>query len=155
MEGRPLKARTILAILIAVASLGARADYDPKMEAQEAAQRKAEAAASAKRKADADKQRAAAEQKIMRGTLGKEADGKSDAEVKVLYDKKMAGYVNDAKKAQAGVAPTGVSQGDMDRANANMKGMTGKSMQDIQKMTPAEQEAFAKQMEKQYGGAPK
>jgi hypothetical protein len=33
--------------------------------------------------------------------------------------------------------------------------MTGKSMQDIQKMTPAEQEAFAKQMEKQYGGAAK
>jgi len=90
---------------------------------------------------------------MMRGTLGKEAAGKSDAEVKVLYDKKMAGYMNDAKKAQAGVAPTGVPQADMDKANANMKGMTGKSMQDIQKMTPAEQEAFAKQMVKQYGGA--
>jgi hypothetical protein len=31
--------------------------------------------------------------------------------------------------------------------------MTGKSTADIQKMSPAEQEAFAKQMEKQYGGA--
>lgn len=148
-----MKARTILAALIAVASLGARADYDPKLEAQEAAQRKAEAAAAAKRKAEADRQKAAAEQKMMRGTLGKAAEGKSDAEVKALYDKKVAGYVNDAKKAQASVAPTGVSQSDMDKANANMKGMTGKSMQDIQKMSPAEQEAFAKQLEKQYGGA--
>jgi hypothetical protein len=41
----------------------------------------------------------------------------------------------------------------MDKANANMKGMTGKSMAEIQKMSPAEQEAFSKQMEKQYGGA--
>jgi hypothetical protein len=34
-----------------------------------------------------------------------------------------------------------------------MKGMTGKSMADIQRMSPAHQEAFAKQTEKQYGGA--
>ena len=61
------------------------------------------------------------------------------------YDAKM--------EAQAGVAPAGVPASDMAKSNAQMKSMTGKSMQDIQKMTPAEQEAFAKQMEKQYGGA--
>ena len=148
-----MKARSLLAILAAVSCTALHADYDPKMEAQEKAQRDAEARASAARKADMARQKAATEQKMMRGTLGKEAEGKSDAEVKVLYDKKMGGYMNDAKKAQAGIAPTGVPQSDMDKANASMKGTTGKSMADIQKMSPAEQEAFSKQMEKQYGGA--
>jgi len=123
------------------------------MEAQEAAQRKAAAAEKAKRDAAAKAQMNAAEQKMMRGTLGKEAEGKSDADVKKLYDAKMAGYQDQAKKAKAGIAPAGVPQSDMDKSNAQMKAMTGKSMQDMQKMTPAEQEAFAKQMEKQYGGA--
>ena len=54
-----------------------------------AAQRKAEAAAAAKRKADADRQRSAAEAKMMRGHLGKEAEGKSDAEVRKIYDAKI------------------------------------------------------------------
>ena len=110
-------------------------------------------AAEAKRKADAQKQMDAAQQKMMRGTLGKEAEGKSDAEVKRIYDAKMAGYQAEAKKVQGGGTPTGVPASDMARSNAQMKSMTGKSMQDIQKMTPAEQEAFARQMEKQYGGA--
>jgi hypothetical protein len=136
-----------------LACTAVHADYDAKAEAQEAAQRKAAAAERAKQDAAMKAQKNAAEQKMMRGTLGKEADGKSDAEVKVLYDKKMAGYQSDAKRAQAGMAPKGVPQSDMDKANANMKGMTGKSMQDMQKMSPAEQEAFMKQMEKQYGGA--
>jgi len=145
--------RSTLALAALLACTTVHADYDAKAEAQEAAQRKAAAAEKAKQDAAMKAQKSAAEQKMMRGTLGKEAEGKSDAEVKALYDKKMAGYMNDAKKAQAGVAPTGVRQSDMDKANASVKGMTGKSVQDIQKMTPAEQEAFAKQMEKQYGGA--
>ena len=145
--------RSTLALAALLACTTVHADYDAKAEAQEAAQRKAAAAEKAKQDAAMKAQKSAAEQKMMRGTLGKEAEGKSDAEVKALYDRKMAGYMNDAKKAQAGVAPTGVRQSDMDKANASVKGMTGKSVQDIQKMTPAEQEAFAKQMEKQYGGA--
>jgi hypothetical protein len=145
--------RSTLALAALLACTAVHADYDAKMEAQEAAQRKAEKAAEAKRKADAQRQMDAAQQKMMRGTLGKEAEGKSDAEVKKLYDAKMAGYVDQAKKAQAGGAPAGVPASDVARANAQMKSMTGKSMQDIQKMTPAEQEAFSRQMEKQYGGA--
>jgi hypothetical protein len=145
--------RSTLALAALLACTAVHADYDAKAEAQEAAQRKAAAAEKAKQDAALKAQKNAAEQQMMRGTLGKEAEGKSDAEVKVLYDKKMAGYASDAKKAQAGVAPTGVRQSDMDKANASMKGMTGKSMQDMQKMSPAEQEAFSKQMEKQYGGA--
>jgi hypothetical protein len=147
-----LKSST-LAVALLLACTAVHADYDAKMEAQEAAQRKAAAAAEAKKKAEAKKQYDDAQMKGMRGALGKEAEGKSDAEVKKLYDAKIAGYKADAKKVQAGAAPTGMSASDMDKSNAQMKSMTGKSMQDIQKMTPAEQEAFAKQMEKQYGGA--
>ena len=145
--------RSTLALAALLACTAVHADYDAKMEAQEAAQRKAAAAAEAKKKAEAKKQMDAAEQKMMRGTLGKEAEGKSDAQVKKLYDAKMAGYQDQAKKAKAGIAPAGVPQSDMDKANMQMKSMTGKSMQDMQKMTPAEQEAFSRQMEKQYGGA--
>lgn len=145
--------RSTLAVVALLACTAVHADYDAKMEAQEAAQRKAAAAAEAKKKAEAKKQMDAAEQKMMRGTLGKEAEGRSDAEVKKLYDAKMAGYQDQAKKAKAGIAPAGVPQSDMDKANMQMKSMTGKSMQDMQKMTPAEQEAFSRQMEKQYGGA--
>jgi hypothetical protein len=147
-----LKSST-LAVALLLSCTAVHADYDAKMEAQEAAQRKAAAAAEAKKKAEAKKQYDDAQMKGMRGALGKEADGKSDAEVKTLYDAKIAGYKADAKKVQSGGAPTGMSASDMDKSNAQMKSMTGKSMQDIQKMTPAEQEAFAKQMEKQYGGA--
>ena len=145
--------RFTLALTALLACTAVHADYDAKLEAQEAAKRKAAAAEKAKQDAAVKAQMNAAEQKMMRGTLGKEAEGKSDAEVKAIYDRKMAGYKADAKKAQAGAAPTGVSASDMARANAQMKSMSGKSMQDIQKMTPAEQEAFARQMEKQYGGA--
>ena len=145
--------RSTLAVTLLLACAAVHADYDAKMEAQEAAQRKAAAAAEAKKKADHQKMMDAANQKGMRAALGKEAEGKSDAEVKKLYDAKMAGYQADAKKVQSGAAPTGVPASDMAKGDAQMKSMTGKSIQDIQKMSPAEQEAFAKQMEKQYGGA--
>ena len=152
MEELLLK-RSTLALAALLACTAVHADYDPKMEAQEAAQRKAAAVEKARQDAAVKAQKSAAEQKMMRGTLGKEAEGKSDADVKKLYDAKMAGYQDQAKKAKAGIAPAGVPQSDMDKANMQMKSMTGKSMQDMQKMTPAEQEAFSRQMEKQYGGA--
>lgn len=94
--------RSALAFAAVLACTAVYADYDPKLEAQEAAQRKAAAAAEAKKKAEAKKQMDAAEQKMMRGTLGKEAEGKSDSEVKVLYDRKMGGYRDQAKRVQAG-----------------------------------------------------
>jgi colicin import membrane protein len=151
MEGHPLK-RSALALVALLACTAVHADYDAKAEAQEAAQRKAAAAERAKKDAAAKAQKAAMEQNMMRTTLGKEADGKSDAEVKVLYDKKMKGYQDQAKKAQANPV-SGLSASDQATANTQMKSMTGKTPQDIQKMSPAEQEAFMKQMEKQYGGA--
>jgi hypothetical protein len=141
----------VIATLLLALAGPAHADWDAAGEAREAAQRKAEAADKARRKADADRQRSAAEAKVMRGYLGQEAEGKSDAEVKRTYDAKVNAQLDQAKKIQSGAAPAAGS--DMARGDAQMKAMTGKSMQDIQKMSPAEQDAFAKQMEKQYGGA--
>jgi hypothetical protein len=71
----------------------------------------------------------------MRGALGKEARGKSDAEVKKLYDAKMPA-TRPGEEGEGRIAPAGVPQSDMDKANMQMKSMTAKSMQDIQKMTP-------------------
>jgi len=147
--------RSAFAFTALIACTAVHADYDAKMEAQEVAQRKAAAAAAARKKAETQQRIDAMNQKGMRDALGKEAEGKSDAEVKKIYDAKIAGYKAEAKKVQEGGTPTGVPASDMAKANSQMKSMTGKSMQDIQKMSPAEQEAFARQMEKQYGGAAK
>ena len=87
---------------------------------------------------------------MMRGHLGKEADGKSDAEVRKIYNAKMNAQLDMAKQVQSGSHAPG---SDMAKGDAQVKAMTGKSMQDIQRMSPAEQDAFARQMEKQYGGA--
>jgi hypothetical protein len=139
----------VITALLAAMAAPAWADYDAAGEAREAAARKAEQQEQARRKAEINRQRAEAEQKMMRGSLGAEAQGKSDAEVKRIYDARMKGYLDQAKKAESAGATSG---SDMDRANAQMKAVTGKSMQDVAKMSPAEQEAFAKQMEKQHGG---
>ena len=140
----------VIAALLAAMAAPAWADYDAAGEAREAAARKAAQQEEARRKAEMDRQRAQAEQKAMRGALGAEAQGKSDAEVKRIYEARMKGYLDQAKKVQSGGAA--VPGSDMDKANAQMKAMTGKSTQDMARMTPAEQEAFAKQMEKQHGG---
>jgi hypothetical protein len=90
----------MLGIALILVAGAVSADYDPKMEAQEAAQRKAAAAEQAKKKAEAQKKKSDAEQQQMRAVLGKEAEGKTDAQVKVLYDAKMADYMKQAKDAE-------------------------------------------------------
>lgn len=149
-----MKSRLILAALVAFACQVAHADYDAKLEAQEKAKRDAAAAEQAKRNAAAQAQKSAAEQKAMRGYLGKDAEGKSDAEVKKLYDARMAKQAADMKAA------SGKSQGQhikesMSKGGADMdaKMMGGKSMNDIANMSDAERNAYMKQLEKQYGGA--
>lgn len=153
-----MQTRAILtALFLAFAACPAAADYDAKLEAQEAAKIRAEREAEARRKAAADRQVNAAQQKMMRETLGKEAQGKSDAEVKRLYDARMKGYTDQAKKAQAGGgwAVNDAQRGEMAKGDAQMKSMTGKSMKDLEKMNEKELEAFGRQMEKQYGGTTK
>jgi hypothetical protein len=91
----------------------------------------------------------------MRGMLGKEAEGKSDAEVKRLYDAKMKAYTAQGAKAQAGGgwSLSDKQRADMDAGDAQMKAATGKSMKDLEKMNDRELEALGRDMEKRYGGA--
>ncbi len=97
---------------LALVALAARADYDPKLEAEEAAKRKAAAEEQVRRNAEANR-------------MKREAGAK-------------------AKAATAARRP---------QDDAAMKSMTGKSLSELEKMSEAERQAFAKEMERKYGGA--
>lgn len=154
-----MKPRQIAVILlVALASLPVRADYDAKLEAEEAAKRRAAQQEQARRKAEADRMLRDAEQKAMRQALGPAAQGKSDAEVRVLYDAKMKRDREEgAKRAAEGQKMLGEAQrasaASRPQTDAAMKGMYGKSLTDLEKMSDKELEAFARDMEKKYGGA--
>ena len=145
--------KAAVAMLVAVlAAAPVFADWDPAAEARDEAARKAAAAQAAQRKAEGDKARRDAEMKAARAYVGKEGQGKSDAEVKKLYDEKMAviqraGKGDAAARAQMqGLTPA--QQAQMDSA---MKGMTGKSLTDVNRMSDAELAAYQRDMEKKYG----
>ena len=130
------------------------ADYDPALEAQEAAAQAAAERAEQERKAETDRIMAQARAKqdaaVMqdkRKHLGNVAVGKSDAEVNRMYDEKVK-----ADTATAMSAAQDARQKMSDPAtNAQMKAATGKSMQEIMNMSPEEQEAWAAEMEQKMG----
>ncbi len=82
-----------------------------------------------------------------RKALGAAASGKSDAEVNRLYDAKVRKDQETAKQ-QAATARKAMSQPENEAA---MKSVTGKSMKDLEKMSPAELDALSKDLEKRYG----
>ncbi len=135
-----------------------RADYDPALEAQEAAARQARAAAEARQKAAANAQMAAAKDKAYRQALGAEANGLSGAELERAYNAKMA---RDQKAAIANQAEAmkmfhqGQQQyaGSKEKTDAAMKQAFGKSVGELQNMSDEELEAFSQQLEKQFGAA--
>ncbi len=128
-----MKRIALLTFLAALSAAPALADYDAAMEAKEAAQRKAEQRDAARKKAEAERMRANAAAQYQRSAIGAEANGKSDAEVKVLYDRKMAGINKQAAEA------TRMTQGagKIDPANMNLE----------------DAQALAREMEKKYGKA--
>jgi len=142
-----MRLRASLAALAILASTAAWADYDPALEAQEKAQRDAaqKAARENQQKVQKLKDDAAAQynKELMaskRKTLGAAAQGKSDAEVDKLYAAKI--------KSDSDAANRALSSG---QGAAALKQSTGKSMQEIQNMSPAELEAMGKELEKKYG----
>ena len=142
-----MRLRAGLAALAILASTAAWADYDPALEAQEKAQRDAaqKAAREDQRKIQKMKDDAAAQYNkeqvaAKRKTLGAAAQGKSDAEVDKLYAAKI--------KSDSDAANRALSSG---QGAAALKQSTGKSMQEIQNMSPAELEAMGKELEKKYG----
>lgn len=142
----------VLMLLAALGATPAWADWDAAGEAREAAARKAEAARSAQQKAEGDRVRREAEMKAARGYLGPAAQGKSDAEVKRMYDEKM-GVIQRAGKGDAaartqlqGLTPEQAAQMD-----ATMKGATGKTLSEMNRMSDKEMDAFTRDMQKKSG----
>lgn len=150
--------RTILFALIAsVVSLNVYADWDPEMEARDAARRKAEQQRAAKQKAENEKALREARQKAMRQYLGKDANGKSDADVERIYSQRQAAAVKQAANVDAALKASASQPGrrgnasEFEQGDAAMKAMYGKSVGDIANMSEKEREAFVRNMEKQYG----
>jgi hypothetical protein len=77
----------------------------------------------------------------MRKDLGKQANGKSDAEVKKLWDAKVK---TDAKNIQQQEATTRPIK------DAQMKKMYGKDTKDLMNMSDEDLEVFSKDVEKKY-----
>lgn len=149
-----MQMRFVLVSMALLASTTAWADYDAALEAQEKAQRDAAQRAQQARqrevqkmqndaKAKADKETADSKRK----TLGAAAQGKSDAEVNALYDAKIKKDMDSANRAAADAKRAMSSP----QGEAAMKQTTGKTMKEMQNMTPAEAEALSKEMEKKYG----
>jgi len=124
-------------LLVLLANAPAFADYDPAEEAREKAQRDAAQRAQQQQQQEMQRQKRDAEAKYnaavgaetmksRRKALGAAADGKSDAEVNRLYDAKQ-------KKDDDAI-----------------KSLTGKSSKDMEKMSNAELEALARELEKKY-----
>lgn len=150
-----MRALTVLLLSLVLGVSYVAADYDPELEAQEAAARAAEARADQQKKEEAQRIMAQAKAKHnaaiiqdKRERLGQAAVGKSDAEVNRLYDEKLKADTAAATAAAKDAQKTMNDPG----ANAQMKAATGKSMQEIMSMSPEEQEAWAAEMEKKMGG---
>ncbi|MBL8523987.1 MAG: hypothetical protein JNN20_09880, partial [Betaproteobacteria bacterium] len=128
--------KTIARCLLTVAFLlctAAHADYDPVLEAREAAQRKAAAQKAAKEKAENDRLSREYALKTKRAYLGKEANGLTDAQV----DKRYADKVAEAQAKARAASVEGVKQfseaqalsaKSRPQADQSMRGMYGKSL---------------------------
>jgi hypothetical protein len=143
---------TLLAVLLA-ASIApvAHADWDAKLEAQEAAKRRAEQQEQARKRAAANRMKDEAEMKAIRGYFGKEGNGKSDEELKHLYQERQAAALRQAAAYQAPGSAQARKDADMRKqAEANMKAMYGKSFKDLEGMSEKELDAFARDVEQKY-----
>ena len=148
-----MRIRIAFVVLVLLAGTQARADYDPALEAQEKAQRDAAQKAARenqqkmqKLKDDAAAQYNKEQMASKRKALGAAATGKSDAEVDKLYAAKIRSDTDAANRA-ADDAKRALSSGQ--GADA-LKQSTGKSMKEIQNMSPAELDAMARDLEKKY-----
>jgi hypothetical protein len=151
-----MKKFILFAIVSALLSANVYADWDAAGEAREAAEQKAGQERNAREKAEHDKRIRESTQKQMRAYLGKDAAGKSDAEVERIYNNRQSEALRQAAAVEAAVGTSnrrskksGDSAG-MEQGDAAMKAMYGKSVNDIGSMSDREREAFFKEMEKKY-----
>jgi hypothetical protein len=179
------KLATLLAIALCILSANARADYDPADDPNSPQNIRAAKIAkerAAQQKIDNAKRAREADLKMKRARLGKEADGKSDAEIDKLdvareaaEKKKIAEQTAEANKAAAAAsvqmkASMGKSMTELQampekdrktfieahqkKQSDQMKASLGVSMEEMQKMTPAQRKEFMDKMMKERGIKP-
>jgi hypothetical protein len=152
--------RTIKIVIVALISLLAwtqvLADWDARLEAEEAAKRQRAAAVERQRQAEARAAKDAAMVQAARRGLGKAADGKTDAQALALYDAKTKRDQAAAMKAMA-AAPAEIDRirtleaGTRGQRDDLMKKNYGKSVTQLQGMSDAELDKFAREVEKKHG----
>ena len=132
------------ALIFLLAGSMAHADYDPADDPK--SPQNVRAAKIAREKAAAQKLESAKNARAgdlaaKRARLGKAADGKSDAEIDQLD---IVRATAEKKKQDALIADSKVKAAE---GSAALKAQTGKSMEDVQKMSPSEQTAFYKKQQ--------
>jgi hypothetical protein len=149
----------LIAILASLSSLNlptAHADWDPVREAQDAAERKASQERNAREKAAVEKRKRDAMQMHMREFVGKDAVGKSDADVERIYKQrradidKQAAALEAVERAEKKNPRKPGREGDMAQGDAAMKAMYGKSTSEIGNMSEKERDAFFKELQSKY-----
>ena len=151
-----MKKLIVFSLFAGLLSANTFADWDPALEAREAAERKAEQRREANKKAEYAKMIREGSVKAYRKELGRDAVGKSDAEVERIYKQREMDVLKQAAAfTSKGNAMSGQSQkldpNTRSQRDAQMKGMTGKSVTNLERMNEKELEAFARDMEKKYG----
>ena len=151
-----MKKAILFAIFAGLLSLSVHADYDPVLEAREAAERKAEQQRAAKQRAEHDKMMRDTSAKVYRQALGQDAVGKSDAEVERIYKQRQNAAVQQAQAVEAAMKSSGHQtkksggSAGMAEGDAAMKSMYGKSTGDIANMSEKERDAFIKDLKRKY-----
>ena len=151
-----MKQLAILTLLAALLGTGfsppVRADWDAKLEAQEEAKRRAAQQEEARKRAEMNRIKKDAEAKAARGYLGKEANGKSDDEVRRLFAERQAAMTRQAANYRDPTPELRKQEADTRKQRDDgMKAMYGKSLKELQGMSDKELEAFSRDVEKKYG----
>ena len=151
-----VKKLIVFTILAGLFSANVYADWDPALEAREAAGRKAEQQRAAKKATEYDKMIREGSVKAYRKELGKDAVGRTDAEVERIYKQREADILKQAAAfSSSGNAMASQSQkldpNTRSQRDAQAKSMTGKSVTELERMNSKELEAFTRDMEKKYG----
>lgn len=151
-----MKKLIVFAFLAGLLSANVHADWDAAGEAREAAERKAGQQRAAKQKAEHDKLIREKTAEAYRRALGKEAVGKSDAEVDRIYKQRQSDALKQAAAYSSSGNAMAIQSQNLDpntraQRDAQVRSATGKSVSEIEKMSSAEREAFAKDLERKYG----
>jgi len=138
----------LFSVVLTLVTPLAHADWDAALEAKEAAAREAEAQKQAAQAAEVQRLQAAAMSKFeaeqtqsMRQSLGAAAQGKSDAEVKALYDAR-----NKAARAEGERALQRLNDSSTDEGAAFRKNI-GKTPQELEEMAAKDPAGYERYMQ--------